>query len=272
MQVNVPAGSEGEGIVMAPVFKSSSKPAASIDEVIDRLSAIILWASDNQSRMGYFAALYRKVTISVRNGIQNGLFDDAKRMERLDVIFANRYLNAFEAFRADQPIAFSWRLACQSAGDYWPIVLQHLLLGMNAHINLDLGIATAATMRGKNIEAIHGDFNKINGVLASLVKEVSDELAEVWMTLRVLNRFLRNEEDAIINFSMRKARDEAWESAQRFAALADERWADAIAVQDRIALVIGGLVRRPNLFRDGVIRAIRLGEVSSVRKVIEILT
>jgi hypothetical protein len=258
--------------MMAPVFKSSSKPAATIDEVIDRLSAIIQWASDNQSRMGYFPALYRKVTISVRNGIRNGLFDDAERMERLDVIFANRYLDAFEAFRADQPITFSWSLACQSAGDYWPIVLQHLLLGMNAHINLDLGIATAATMRGTNIEAIHEDFNKINGVLASLVKEVSNELAEVWMTLRVLNRFLRNEEDAIINFSMRKARDEAWESAQRFAALADERWADAIAVQDRIALAIGGLVRRPDLLRDGVIRAIRLGEVSSVRKVIEILT
>lgn len=45
---------------------SISTPATSIDEVIAQLSAIVEWSKQNNSRMGYFAALYRKVTIQVK--------------------------------------------------------------------------------------------------------------------------------------------------------------------------------------------------------------
>src|SRR5687767_7533911 len=105
--------------------------ANTIDEVIARLSSIIEWASENNSRLGYFPALYRKVTLSVRDGIRNGAFDDPVRMERFDVVFANRYLDAFDAFRAGKPTSACWNLAFRSASEFWPIVLQHLLLGMN---------------------------------------------------------------------------------------------------------------------------------------------
>src|SRR5262245_42369321 len=77
-----------------PLLEMLSSRATSIGEVIDRLSAIIQWSVVNDSRLGYFPALYRKVTAGVRDGIQQGAFDDGRRMERLDVIFANRYLEA----------------------------------------------------------------------------------------------------------------------------------------------------------------------------------
>ena len=41
------------------------------------------------------------------------------------------------------------------------------MLGMNAHINLDLGIATASTMAGKDITKIENDFNKLKESLES---------------------------------------------------------------------------------------------------------
>ena len=71
-------------------------PAETIDQVIEQLDDIIDWSIIRSSRLGYFAALYRKVTIKVKDGIRDGYFEDAERMERLDVIFANRYLEAFE--------------------------------------------------------------------------------------------------------------------------------------------------------------------------------
>ncbi len=71
--------------------------AKTIDEVIQQLEKIVGWARDNQGRLGYFAALYRKVTVKVKEGIADGFFKDAMRMERLDVIFANRYLEALRA-------------------------------------------------------------------------------------------------------------------------------------------------------------------------------
>jgi len=49
---------------------SISIPATSIDEVITQLTAIIEWSKQNDSRIGYFAALYRKVTIQVKKALQ----------------------------------------------------------------------------------------------------------------------------------------------------------------------------------------------------------
>jgi hypothetical protein len=50
--------------------------AQKIDEVVEALTAIIDDSLARESRMGYFAGLYRKVTISVRDKIAEGFFDD----------------------------------------------------------------------------------------------------------------------------------------------------------------------------------------------------
>ncbi len=125
---------------------SISTPATSIDEVIAQLTAIIEWSKQNNSRIGYFAALYRKVTIQVKKGITDNFFDDGPRMERLDIIFANRYIHACYQYQTEQTPTQSWVRAFNETEHWWPIVLQHLLIGMNAHINLDLGLAAAETV------------------------------------------------------------------------------------------------------------------------------
>ena len=114
-----------------------------IDEVIDRLDELIGWAATEKSRLGYFAALYRGVTVKVREGVATGAFEDGPRMERFDVIFANRYLDAVRVYREGNNPSRSWLFAFESAKGVRPVVLQHLLLGINAHINLDLGVAAA---------------------------------------------------------------------------------------------------------------------------------
>lgn len=43
-----------------------------IDDVIDELGNIIKWSEENNSRLGYFPALYRMVTIRVKEGIAAG--------------------------------------------------------------------------------------------------------------------------------------------------------------------------------------------------------
>ena len=40
--------------------------AQTIDDVIKQLDDIILWAKANKNRLGYFAALYRRVTVRVK--------------------------------------------------------------------------------------------------------------------------------------------------------------------------------------------------------------
>ena len=138
------------------------KSIHNIDDVIAVLQDIIDTSIQEKSPLGYFAALYQKVTIKVKEGIQNGVFEDGPRMEKLDIIFAKRYIDAYYDFSQNKTVTSSWLKAFMLSKKFWPIVLQHLLIGMNAHINLDLGIAAAQVSEGEPIEKLKNDFNKIN--------------------------------------------------------------------------------------------------------------
>jgi hypothetical protein len=143
-------------------------PARNIDEVIARLTDIIDISRQKSSRLGYFAALYRKVTISVKQGILNGRFENGARMGALDVNFANRYLEAYELHRKGETPTASWQVSFEASERRRPLILQHLLLGINAHINLDLGIAAAETSPGAQLPSLKHDFDMINKLLADL--------------------------------------------------------------------------------------------------------
>lgn len=250
---------------------SIATPAKTIDDVINQLTAIVEWAKENDSRMGYFAALYRKVTIQVKKGIEEGSFDDGPRMERLDVIFANRYIHALYQNQTEQTPTQSWVRAFDATDRWWPIVLQHLLMGMNAHINLDLGIAAAETVPPDQLQDLKGDFEKINQVLASLVGGVQNELAEIWPVLGILNRYLGSVEKAIINFSMERARDAAWSFSEELSPLTGDARDKAIDEKDAMFAVFSDVIMQPGFTLSLVLKVIRLGERGTIRERIEIL-
>jgi len=255
-----------------PSFPASiATPATTIDDVINQLNDIVEWSKQNNSRMGYFAALYRKVTIQVKKGIEDGFFDDGPRMERLDVIFANRYIHACYQYQTEQTPTQSWVRAFDETDCWWPIVLQHLLLGMNAHINLDLGIAAAETVSPEELPNLKGDFDKINQVLAGLVGDILKELAEIWLLLGLLNKYLGSVENAIINFSMGKARDAAWVFAETLSPLSDEKRKQEIVDKDEMIALFSNVISHPGFTGSLVTKVIRLGERGTTRQRIEIL-
>ncbi len=186
--------------------------ATTIDEVIDLLEGIIEESKALESTTGYFAALYQKVTISVKEKLNTGYFDNDQRMELLDVQFANRYFEAYFNYKNGKTITQSWEKTFKHTTDNKLIVLQHLLLGMNAHINLDLGIA-AEKISKENIKELHDDFNRINKLLALMVEEIQQDLARIWPTLSTVLKWLKNIDNFLIDFSMNLARDGAWKFA-----------------------------------------------------------
>ncbi len=254
-----------------PALPPIDSLADSIDEVVDRLNTVIAWSRESRSRLGYFAALYRRVTLKVGEGARGSQFEDGARMQRFDLLFANRYLQALIDLRNGTPPSRVWSFAFENAQSYWPIVLQHLLLGMNAHINLDLGIAAAQTMRGEPIENLRGDFNRINAILASLVDEIQQELGRVWLTLQLFNRLLGSADDALVEFSMWKARDEAWRTAERLWNTPEAQWPSAIREQDAKMLPLARLIRKPGIVLGSVVHIVRLGEVQDIAQVVQTL-
>jgi len=192
-----------------------------IDEVIQALETIITDCISRKDRLGYFAALYHQVTVRVKEGIEKNEFEDGKRMEKLDVIFANRYLTAVQQFRQQQAASSCWLAAFNRTRKGNTLVLQHLLAGMNAHINLDLGIAAVETVAGGDIHAIRKDFNQINMIIASLVFEVLNELNRVSPLLSLFGLHATND-SILIQFSVSNARDGAWSFAEELSSKISE--------------------------------------------------
>ena len=134
--------------------------ASNTSEVIEIINTIISDAKADNSRHGYFATLYKQVTLQVKQGIDEGRFTEPARMDRLDTVFANRYFEAYGKFKKGQATR-SWRVAFRHNKSQELIILQHLLLGINAHINLDLGIAVAE-LNLDDFDSFKGDFDQIN--------------------------------------------------------------------------------------------------------------
>ncbi|MBR9922193.1 MAG: hypothetical protein GYB31_15245 [Bacteroidetes bacterium] len=239
------------------------RKAKSIEEVIQALDLIIERSEQEESAMGYFAALYRRVTIEVREGIQEGYFEDGDRMEKLDVVFAQRYIDAYYAWMDGAPCSISWQRAFQATSSYWPTTLQHLLLGMNAHINLDLGVAAAAISEGMPIQLLKDDFNKINEILSSLVGEVQEKLIRIWPNLHWILQKTRNVDDFLVDFSMEIARNGAWKFACGIALLSGESLEEEIRKRDSSVGRKADLVVKPGKMVQLLLGIIRLGEKGS---------
>ncbi len=219
--------------------------ADTIDEVIQELDNIIQHSETNNSQAGYFPALYRKVTVAVKEAIEQGEFEDGPRMERFDVIFANHYLLAYQQDQNKQAITKSWAVAFSAIPLWRPLVLQHLLLGMNAHINLDLGIAAARTSPGNQLPSLKNDFDKINEILADLTGQVETDLAEIWPPLAWVTRIFGRLDEKIIGFSMETARQFAWNFAVRLAPLDVQAQQEEIKLTDCIVEKLGCTIKKP---------------------------
>jgi uncharacterized protein DUF5995 len=246
-------------------------PAETIDGVIQSLDGIIDWAWKQKSRLGYFAALYRRVTRAVKDGIAQGRFQNGPRMEKLDVVFANRYIQAFAQFRSGQKPTLSWQVAFDAASRWYPIVVQQLVVGINAHINLDLGIAAAQTASGEQLQGLQSDFNIINTVLAELVGAVEKEIGEVSPMIDLLQKFDLRTETQIINFNMEVARNAAWNVAVNLATTSPDLMEAAIADVDLRTSLLGMLVISPPMFVKLQLLPVRAFESNDVRRVLDVL-
>jgi hypothetical protein len=241
---------------------------ATIDDVVVALDDIIARARDENSRLGYFPALYRRVTVEVGNGIERGAFEDGERMEAFDVLFAGRYIDAYQRFLSGERVTGSWAVAFRAAQDRRPIVVQHLVFGMNAHINLDLGIAAARIAPGRALPGLRRDFEEINAILKSLVDDVEERLAGVWPWLRPLDWLAGGLDERLAGFSMEVARDHAWRFAEQLASLDEAGQEEQIARVDDWIEAFGMRLWHPSRWLSLPLALVRLGERGSVQSII----
>lgn len=183
-----------------------------IDKVINKLEHIMRSAADANSYLAIFANVYWRTTIRIKKAVEDGEFEDAQRMVDFDVYFANLYINAYHKHLEGGEVSACWKVAFDQKDKPLAFV-QHLMLGMNAHINYDLALTAAYIMEGKDINDIKKDFDKVNDILASLTKDMLANMGKVSPLMFLLDWLGQKTDERIINFSIAKARDQSYRTA-----------------------------------------------------------
>jgi hypothetical protein len=124
---------------------------------------------------------------------------------------------------------------------------------------------------GDALPALHPDFDRINQILAALTDEVKRVVAEFSPMMHLLDQVGGDAEDAMVNFSMTMARDDAWQHAEVLAAQPPALQGPTIAVIDAKTTFLARLVAEPGRLLTVVLDAVHLGESNNIPAVIEAL-
>ena len=189
---------------------------ATIDDVVNRMKEIDAALPANDG-VGHFNRLYLNMTDAVRDAARSAVFEDAPFLERLDVVFAIRYFDAFQQHGTPAE-SHAWEALFDARAQPNIAPLQYALAGMNAHINFDLALALVATAEERGVElasssAQHRDHLRINDILA----RVEDKVKASFLTggaLANLDAAAGRVDDEVALWSTARARDAAWVSAE----------------------------------------------------------
>jgi len=208
---------------VSPLPKILSAPAvADVPGAIARFHAIEASLPGNDGIV-WFTRLYRSVTEAVEAQLGAQKFADPACLSRLDVVFANLYLDALRAWAAapaKAPRAWAPLFAARSTPRIAPI--QFALAGMNAHINRDLPVAIVTTWQELKLELReqspeHADYLKVNTLLAQTEKKVKH-----WFDtgfVGIVDASLGSADDRIAMWNVGRARDAAWVQGEALWAL-----------------------------------------------------
>lgn len=217
-------------------------PPATISDVLARMQRIDNLLP-NDDGLKWFNLLYMRVTQQVDSNPPPGGWEDSIWLRRLDVVFAQFYLNAIlNWLNGSATVPDSWTALFEARFRPGVERVQFALAGMNAHINHDLAQALLQTDAELNLlpgksSPEHDDFEHVNGLLEAVLPQALQFLAtgilgEVAQDTGKIGSLL-----AI--WKVRAARDLAWDLADHLRSLTGIGRATALAVQDQLTGVVG---------------------------------
>lgn len=193
----------------------------------------------------WFNFLYSTVTREIRNNLPASGWASPAWIMRLDVIFAGFYFSAIEqALKNDPHTPRSWDALFDSRHAHGIDRIQFALAGMNAHINHDLALALIETNKEFGIEPglaspEHQDYEHINDLLEAVMPTALHTLAAGTGIIGALVEDSGKVGRLLAIWSVRAARDLAWDFANHLMRLDRAGRAVLMAGQDGITGALG---------------------------------
>ena len=193
--------------------------------VTSRMHAQVLQWEEAGDQRAIFLSCYSIMTGNMLEALTSGRFQDQLWVDRLLHRFADYYFDALTCFDCgDRPTPRVWRQVHEASSRRPLHVLQHLLLGMNAHINYDLVLTLDDLLRpewadldGASRLRRRDDHRGVNEVIAETIDVVQDTVVERHEPLMDwVDRLLGPVDEYLLSTLVSRWREEVWETAVRF--------------------------------------------------------
>jgi len=192
------------------------EPYASVGGTQRGLEGLLEAFDARGDRRSMFLTVYSRVTEAVGERVDRGDFADPDWVADYLVAFANLYREAVHDFETGnlESLADPWQLAFEAAGEEGYHVLQHVALGINAHINYDLALALGEVGVDRNRARKRADHAAVTEVLRRLVDESQATLAEKYdPDIAAIDESLGQLDELFSILTIDECRDSAWRTA-----------------------------------------------------------
>ncbi|MEY2514569.1 MAG: hypothetical protein QOJ89_1927, partial [bacterium] len=172
-----------------------------------------------------FNELYLAVTRAVAKEAGSEGYEDPAFISRLDVVFADLYFAAVAADADGKKIPKAWEPLFEKRHTKGIAPLQFAIAGMNAHINHDLAVSLVDVCDewGTDLEdntTQHRDYLVVNKTLERVEGEIKARFATG--VIGDVDKLAGPLDDVVANWSVARARDNAWLTARTIRALRDK--------------------------------------------------
>ena len=195
------------------------------EPLVERMQRFVHRWQAETDRRAIFLNCYMLMTGNVLLAIERGEFQDGEWVNRLLHRFADYYFRALEAYEADPSGSPAvWRITHRATATPGTATLQHLFLGVNAHINYDLVLTVADMLEAEWVDLAgdqrrqrYADHCRVNAVIARTIDVVQDDVVERAMpSMDLVDRFMGPLDEWLTSRLISRWRDEVWRNAVRY--------------------------------------------------------
>src|SRR5712691_1058827 len=233
----------------SPILALIQSPFQSIEDAVQGFTQLEQIFYDRRDRRAIFVTAYLNITRAVKLRVEENWFQDNAWVTRYAVSFANLYRQALLAFeRGDaESLPKAWKISFETSVNGTGLVMQDLVLGINAHINHDLSLALIEVSIDPERATRHQDHTAVNQVLQAATGLLTDRISSMFAPLlSILDHAFNPLDEALTSFSIEKARENAWVEAVALAnAQSDQERAAIRGCLDDQSAVLARLILAP---------------------------
>ena len=194
--------------------------------LIKQLKLIVDETRSINPNLSYFAIFNLYFTINVaKKLLKENYFEDNEKVQRLIVIYISHYITVYDKWKMKEEIPSCWKIAFDFSKNKNRMIIQNLLLGVNAQLNLDLGLATENSLsiidENNNIQIIldkdycvESDLKKIIKILSEIALTMDNLLVKSSVFYRYITNFGNDEKKFFNEFTVKSAENGAWNFAK----------------------------------------------------------